>query len=87
MQTIRKPKRERIHQAKERAEIVVTGKDLQIAKRFVEPFLEDVYTDATAKVCLYRTLKRIKKALRQVLKTLEAPKDLNELTAEVHSEL
>lgn len=52
------------YQTKEYADIVVSGKDLQMACRFVEPFLEDVYTDATKKVRLHRTLKRIKKALR-----------------------
>ena len=50
---------------------------MRIAERFAIPFLEDIYSDSISKAKLWRALKRVKKALRIVLKTCEAPSDLN----------
>ena len=61
----------------EQSSLAVTQKEYRVAERFAKPFLEDIYSESISKAKLWRALKRVKKALRIVLKTNETPSDLN----------
>jgi len=65
----------------------VNDAELKVARIFVEPFLEEIYSDSVKKARLRRALEQIRHVLRNVLKTHEVPSDLNQLTGLVHTEL
>ena len=60
---------------------------MRFAECITAAFLEDIYYDSINHVQIRRALKRLKKVLHHVLKTSEAPKDLAQLTNNVHTEL
>ena len=65
----------------------LSDRDMRVAERFTMAFLEDIYYESIKLYKLRRALKRIKKVLRQVLKTSVISKDLNQMTKNVHEEL
>ena len=61
--------------------------EMRVAERFTSAFLEDLYYESIKLVQMRRALKHLKRVLYHVLKTSFVPKDLEQLTKNVQTEL
>ena len=66
---------------------MISERDFRVAERFTRPYLDDIYQESIKLVCLRRAMKKVKRALRQVLTSMEIPRTLPEFMQNVLTEL
>ena len=66
---------------------MISERDFRVAERFTRPYLDDIYQESIKLVCLRRAMKKVKRALRQVLNSMEIPRTLPEFMQNVLTEL